>query len=68
MIAVDNITDRELQVAELISKTKTNRQICDALCISMHTCSRHIRSLFDKIPSGEDHPRVTIARWYMERE
>lgn len=43
------LTDRELEIAQLIAEGKTNKQIGDQLCISPHTVHTHRKSLMKKL-------------------
>lgn len=43
------ITERELQVLELILKALSNQEIAEKLCISIHTVKNHITNIFQKM-------------------
>ncbi len=43
------LTERELEIAELVSKGRTNREIALACYLSEKTVERHISNLFSKL-------------------
>jgi len=47
--AIKLLTDREMEVAQLIADGKTNKQIGHQLCISPHTVHTHRKSLMKKL-------------------
>lgn len=44
-----NLTDRELQVLELLVKGKSNPEISEILNISINTVKGHCKSIFEKL-------------------
>jgi DNA-binding NarL/FixJ family response regulator len=56
---VDALTERELQVAQLVVDRKTNREIAEALFLSPKTVESHLRNMFGKL---EVSSRVEVAR------
>jgi non-specific serine/threonine protein kinase len=44
----DGLSARELEVLRLIAAGKSNREIADALVLSLNTVYRHVSSIFDK--------------------
>ncbi|MDA1278870.1 MAG: LuxR C-terminal-related transcriptional regulator [Chloroflexi bacterium] len=48
----DGLTDRELEVLELLSAGKSNREISDELFISQNTVKRHLANVFSKTGSS----------------
>src|SRR5262249_11004836 len=44
----DQLSDRELQVIELVARGQSNKLIARALDISPHTVKRHMARIFDK--------------------
>jgi ATP/maltotriose-dependent transcriptional regulator MalT len=62
-VGVEVLTERELQVAELVVDRKTNPQIAAELFLSQKTVETHLRNIFRKIDVST---RVELAR-VMER-
>ena len=54
-----SLTNRELEVAELITDRLTNPQIAEKLFLSKKTIETHIRNLFIKLNASS---RVEVAR------
>jgi DNA-binding CsgD family transcriptional regulator len=44
-----NLTPREAEVARLLARRKTNKEIANALCISPHTARHHTEAVLDKL-------------------
>jgi DNA-binding NarL/FixJ family response regulator len=57
----DNLTDRELEVLELIRDGNRNKQIADHLSIAETTVNFHIKNLVDKLRANDRTHAVTIA-------
>ena len=47
--SVDSLTDRELEVAQLVVDRRTNREIAGELFLSEKTVESHLRNVFDKL-------------------
>jgi pimeloyl-ACP methyl ester carboxylesterase/DNA-binding CsgD family transcriptional regulator len=56
--ASSNFTGREVEILRLVSSGKHNREIADALGVSVHTVDRHLANIFSKIGA---HNRVEAA-------
>jgi DNA-binding NarL/FixJ family response regulator len=56
---VESLTERELQVAQLIVDRRTNPQIAAELFLSTKTVESHVRNLFHKLGVSS---RVEVAR------
>jgi DNA-binding CsgD family transcriptional regulator/tetratricopeptide (TPR) repeat protein len=61
---VDPLTPREREVALLLTRGFTNRQIGDELVISAATAERHVVNIFNKLGF---HSRSQLAAWVVER-
>ena len=54
------LSDREIDVMALLAHGKTNQQIADSLCVSVHTVRAHLRSIMQKLGVKN---RVQAARY-----
>jgi DNA-binding NarL/FixJ family response regulator len=59
----DVLSERELQVIELVAAGLTNQEIAHALEISKRTVDNHISNILNKIPPKN---RVALVRWALE--
>jgi DNA-binding NarL/FixJ family response regulator/class 3 adenylate cyclase len=58
---MDELTDRERQVLQLMAEGRSNQAICEHLFLSQKTVEGHISSIFTKLsllPQDDDHRRV----------
>ena len=46
---LENVSDREVEVLQLVAQGQTNQQIADQLFISESTVKKHVNSLYEKI-------------------
>jgi DNA-binding NarL/FixJ family response regulator len=60
----DVLTPRELEVLKLIAEAHTNKQIADALYISVKTVERHRQNILDKLGMRD---RVELTRYAIRR-
>jgi DNA-binding CsgD family transcriptional regulator len=60
----DGLTEREREVAALITQGKTNRQIAEALVLSERTVQVHITNMLGKLGFSS---RAQIAAWSVEK-
>ncbi len=58
------LTERELEVAQLVGQTLTNRQIAERLVLSVRTVESHVRSTLAKLGLST---RIEIALWVRDR-
>ncbi len=63
--SIKHITDREMEVAELISECLTNKGIASKLGISEQTVKNHVQSIALKLgfDNEQKHPRMCIFDW-----
>lgn len=54
------LTAREQEVAVLLARGLTNRQIAEELVISLHTAERHVENILDKLGCTS---RTQVAGW-----
>ncbi|MEV0401309.1 LuxR C-terminal-related transcriptional regulator [Actinoallomurus sp. NPDC050550] len=59
------LTRRETEVARLIAKGMSNRQIASALVVAERTAEGHVERILHKLGF---HSRTQIARWLIEQE
>ena len=57
------LSDRELQIVELVAAGLTNQEISDRLDISKRTVDNHISNILQKTETGN---RVALVRWALE--
>jgi DNA-binding CsgD family transcriptional regulator len=57
------LSERELQVIELVAAGLTNQEIAQTLEISKRTVDNHISNILNKIPPKN---RVALVRWALE--
>ena len=64
------LTDRELEILNLLSQGYTNQGIAGMLFIDIKTVEHHLNSIYSKLKEDNDlnqrHPRVSVARLYLE--
>ena len=57
------LSDRELQIVELVAAGLTNQEIASQLEISKRTVDNHISNILQKTETGN---RVALVRWALE--
>ncbi len=57
------LSDRELQIVELVASGLTNQEIASQLEISKRTVDNHISNILQKTETGN---RVALVRWALE--
>jgi DNA-binding NarL/FixJ family response regulator len=57
------LSDRELQIVELVAAGLTNQEIAEKLEISKRTVDNHISNILTKTATGN---RVALFRWALE--
>jgi DNA-binding NarL/FixJ family response regulator len=64
------LTERELEILNLLSLGYTNLGIAKSLCIDVKTVAHHLNNIYSKLKEDErldeKHPRVSVARLYLE--
>jgi DNA-binding NarL/FixJ family response regulator len=59
------LTPREREVAVLVARGLTNRQISEELVLSEHTVITHVRNILKKVNL---HSRTQLTLWVTERQ
>jgi DNA-binding NarL/FixJ family response regulator len=59
--AEENLTAREIEVLELVSKGNSNKQVARSLHISTATVKTHLIHIFDKLAVKDRTSAVTVA-------
>nr|WP_246849425.1 LuxR C-terminal-related transcriptional regulator [Rubellimicrobium arenae] len=59
-----NLTDRELQVLELVSRGKQNKSVAAELGLSEHTVKLHMHHIISKLGARN---RTEVTVWYLSR-
>ena len=57
------LSDRELQIVELVAAGLTNQEIAEQLEISKRTVDNHISNILTKTATGN---RVALVRWALQ--
>jgi DNA-binding NarL/FixJ family response regulator len=58
---LESLTEREMDVMELLARGMPNKEIAVALVISERTVKFHVSSIFSKLGAGNRTEAVTIA-------
>jgi DNA-binding NarL/FixJ family response regulator len=59
------LSDRELEIIELVTTGLTNEEIADRLTISKRTVDNHMSNILKKAGDGVDN-RVALVRWALQ--
>jgi DNA-binding NarL/FixJ family response regulator len=60
---VGSLSERELQIVELVASGLTNQEIAEKLEISKRTVDNHISNILTKTATGN---RVALVRWALQ--
>lgn len=64
------LTERELEILNLLALGCTNHAIANNLCIDIKTVAHHLNNIYGKLKDDDEpnlkHPRVSVARIYLE--
>ncbi len=60
-LAPTGLTDREMQVLQLMAQSKSNKDIASALFISENTVKNHVRNILEKLHLHSRMEAVTYA-------
>jgi two-component system, NarL family, response regulator LiaR len=67
---IEQLTDREMEILNLLSQGHTNQGIAKTLCIDIKTVAHHLNNIYSKLKEdtelNQKHPRVSVARLYLE--
>lgn len=59
---VEPLTDRELEILSHLAENRSNREIADALVLSLNTVKWYARQIYGKLGVGDRHQAVLRAR------
>jgi len=59
--AEELLSEREMEVLKLGAKGMANKEIADALCLSVRTVQAHLRSIFNKLGVGSRSEAIVYA-------
>jgi DNA-binding NarL/FixJ family response regulator len=67
---IQQLTDREMELLNLLAQGYTNQGIAKTLCIDIKTVAHHLNNIYGKLKDDSElnqkHPRVSVARLYLE--
>ncbi|NMC14674.1 MAG: helix-turn-helix transcriptional regulator [Chloroflexi bacterium] len=49
MDILNNLTERELEILEILSQGKSNKELADSLGISENTVEQHLKNIYEKL-------------------
>ena len=58
------LTEREMEILELIAKGNLNKEVSDTLCISLGTVKKHVQNMYEKL---HVNTRVEAVNKYLNR-
>ena len=61
---VNRLTSREIEVLGLVAQSFSNKQIAEAMYISVSTVKNHLTSVYDKLGTNNRRAAVQLARKY----
>ncbi len=62
-VVTENLSDREMQILELLAQGLTNEQISEILEISKRTVDNHVSNILTKTKTKN---RVELVRWALQ--
>jgi DNA-binding NarL/FixJ family response regulator len=64
------LTEREIEILNYLAQGHTNHGIANLLCIDVKTVAHHLNNIYSKLKDdtelNQKHPRVSVARLYLE--
>jgi DNA-binding NarL/FixJ family response regulator len=64
------LTEREIEILNYLAQGHTNHGIAHVLCIDVKTVAHHLNNIYSKLKDdtelNQKHPRVSVARLYLE--
>ena len=68
---LQKLSERELELLELMAQGRSNSAICEQLFLSPKTVETHVRSIFNKLDlplTADDHRRVLAILTYLRKQ
>lgn len=68
---LQKLSERELELLELMAQGRSNSAICEQLFLSPKTVETHVRSIFNKLDltlTADDHRRVLAVLTYLRKQ
>jgi LuxR family maltose regulon positive regulatory protein len=59
---IEPLSDRELDVLRLLADGQTNREIAQALCLSVNTVKTHLKNIYGKLGTGNRREAAAEAK------
>lgn len=65
MDALNTLTKRELEILEILSQGKSNKELADSLGVSENTVEQHLKNIYEKLKVQN---RTEAATFFISKE